>query len=574
MNPRLRRGTSMGPAVVTAGALLLGACGGKARDGAGMDDGHVMGGSSVNGGRLGADGAQSTGGAGEASSQGGEAGQPAIGKGGSLGDGWAGSFSIDTGGDGGASIAGSDQGGAPARDVTARFYLVEPPPFPILAEGLTAQQHRVTPLCVNADVSVALGLSTFTILEQTGRVQAFRWTPESGTKSLGPMPGATADQPGAAVLTAIDADCSVAAGFVDYPDRTSAFYWSEAEGIVDITVSGSERSRATWMSEDGIYVIGHTVRPDGIFFWSRQQRAVTWVETPPRYELLTARVEGDGVFGLAGHASCDNGLNDRSCRIPAGSALQRFRWTASGLEWSAVPVGVLSNEHCAVSASTGEFLAGICSLQGPHSVSPFVWSERHGERSFPESLPIGSTLLRVSRDGSVVVGDAPGEPPDNGRMWVWTHGAGQDAIEWLSPRRWTSWPQLSHDGSILALSTSQGVRDVAVRWSLERGEEELPDIPGHLGSRIQSLSADGATITGVGREAEINVPVIWRNAAEARLVSEVLRAGGASVEDSVEFESAFTGRDGRTLYGEASAESLQPAQESLVGYGWVAWLPE
>jgi probable HAF family extracellular repeat protein len=81
---------------------------------------------------------------------------------------------------------------------------------------------------VSADGSVVVG-TAYRIA--SSRLEAFRWTKDTGMVGLGPLPGG-----GATMAYAVSADGNVVAGWDRYPNgwTNQAFRWTSAGGMVGL----------------------------------------------------------------------------------------------------------------------------------------------------------------------------------------------------------------------------------------------------------------------------------------------------------------------------------------------------
>ena len=111
---------------------------------------------------------------------------------------------------------------------------------------------------INPDASVVVGTGN-----SSGGLEAFRWTAEGGTESLGFLPGG----PGYSIANAVSADGNVIVGRSISANGTEGYIWTEAEGMVV-----TENFFANDISLDGCLLIGSGILADNI------SEAAVWSE--------------------------------------------------------------------------------------------------------------------------------------------------------------------------------------------------------------------------------------------------------------------------------------------------------
>jgi probable HAF family extracellular repeat protein len=101
---------------------------------------------------------------------------------------------------------------------------------------------------------------------ESGRRQAFRWTPEAGMVRLGVLSGDTNS-----IAHGVSADGSVVAGSSTSRVFTQAFRWTQETGMVELGTlpGGSCISNASAVSADGSVIVGEAYGEAGLeaFIW-------------------------------------------------------------------------------------------------------------------------------------------------------------------------------------------------------------------------------------------------------------------------------------------------------------------
>jgi len=296
---------------------------------------------------------------------------------------------------------------------------------------------------VSADGTVVVGAST----DDTGAIQAFRWTEGDGMVGLGFLPGGMDSRASAA-----SADGTVVVGWGESDIGDQAFRWTEVGGMAGLGIlPGDTRSSATGVSTDGTVVVG----------WS---------------------------FGEINHSH------------------QAFRWTeANGLVGLDHPPGVTSSEAYGVSAD-GTVVVGKYSDIGTQA---FRWTEADGMVGLGHLPGRGNgTAYGVSGDGSVVVG-TEGVHPYNPEAFRWTEAGGMESLGYL-PGGTSSWSDgVSADGSVIVGvsrvdNASFPENTIAFRWTEVGGMESIPDLLSSSGIDMTAwyvhlafdVSKDGSVIVG------------------------------------------------------------------------------
>jgi probable HAF family extracellular repeat protein len=309
--------------------------------------------------------------------------------------------------------------------------------------------HNSEAVAISADGSIVAGNSSF----------AFRWTQSGGMVSLGDLDGGSL---GTSEAHGISADGSVVVGWASSPptdpygaERTDAFRWTEAEGMVGL--GGALRGAvAQAVSSDGSVVVGRSeIQVDPVvleaFRWTVGGGAVGLGHLPGldlQSSALGVSADGSVVVGVSGG-------------FPRTEA---FRWTAQGgmVGLGDLPGGDFRSSALGVSAD-GKVVVGY-GYPSSTSYDPeaFRWTEAEGMVGLGD-LPgnsFRSVAEATSANGSVVVGS--GYTDSGETAFIWTPGSGM-----------------------------RSVRDVLVN-------EYGLNLTGWRLTHATAISADGLTITGLG----------------------------------------------------------------------------
>jgi probable HAF family extracellular repeat protein len=118
------------------------------------------------------------------------------------------------------------------------------------------------------------------------------------------------------------------------------------------------------------------------------------------------------------------------------------------------------------------------------------WSVAGGLQDLGALAGAPTIAYGVSADGSVIVGEAQGEPD---RAWTWNATDGMHDIGSLMPGAYTSARGVSADGSVV-VGVSWGH---AFRWNATTGMIAIPDdLPATAGMTANAISGDGTTVVG------------------------------------------------------------------------------
>lgn len=433
------------------------------------------------------------------------------------------------------------------------------PPLPhhrALAEQVGAASELHTEIhSISPDGSVAIGVS-HVFLRDLGREwsEAFRFTREAGTVSLGRRPGVPEDAEGTVTsISAVSRDGSTVIGMAaDVGAELHPFLWTQAAGMVAFDVLPFQPALPSYYASDDGAVIGvGTFGAGGI-------RTHRW--TPANGSRDLGVMPGYQASALVGLDA--NGTTFYGNGYDADSRVQGFFWTeATGMQGLGYLPGfrgcsLLSNPVS--SLSHGGALLGSCDdVDGRSEV--FVWTERAGLTdlgrldAYTRYFPVA-----VSAGGNVVLGTARADS-GGGEAFRWTRGGGMQGLGVSAALvRGDAKAAMSKDGGVLLLASTSAGRARAYRWTEALGLLELESLPGHSGVDVRAVSEDGTLIGGasflgdraVGIEEEL--AVVWRDPGEPSSLVAELEAHGIEVRGLVpSFAVALPAGNG--VYGEGRA---------------------
>ena len=234
---------------------------------------------------------------------------------------------------------------------------------------------------------------------------------------------------GHATPVAISGDGSVVAGY--YSLDNAIFFWTQEDGtryLSDVFGSIPDSYHYLYnpqlraLSEDGSTIVG-TARYSTNPFFSNNQ-AFRWsledgfqVSSPPDDFNVNCHYRGSAAYDVSGDGSVAVGSNRRNdCREEA------IRWTGDTVQGLGFLSGALESSATAVSAD-GSTVVGQSGEQA------FRWSTSGGMQGlgFLDGGYNKSTVLDVSGDGSVVVGEAWGT--DSLFAFIWTAEEGMRRLD-------------------------------------------------------------------------------------------------------------------------------------------------
>lgn len=146
---------------------------------------------------------------------------------------------------------------------------------------------------VTDDGRVIVGAGSF----QYPRLHAYRWTEQTGLVGLGDLPGGLESS----FANAVDADGDVIVGWGTTDLGQEAFRWTATGGMVSIaTFPGQISSSARATDADGETVVGLVGYPSSQVPGETRWDGWIWTSAAPQATLLTDHLTQLGVPGLAG----------------------------------------------------------------------------------------------------------------------------------------------------------------------------------------------------------------------------------------------------------------------------------
>lgn len=333
-------------------------------------------------------------------------------------------------------------------------------------------------------------------------------------------------------------------------------------------------SECTGISDDGLIVSGHSraisdsYENQG-FFWMESTGMIP-IGNPPLIQGSpsgrASDISGDGLvmtgktkFNVIGYAG--------------------FTWHQSS---GFLPLKPMIDGYAAESYATngdGSVSVGQSRFGGYVGMYSYeegtVWLPGQADGQGVGLFPSGpqSTALGVSRDGTVVVGEAL-RPTDEG----------QTAFRWDQTDGFVSLGDLpggyhfsranaaNEDGSIIvgygtaSFSTAGfNVDHRACYWD-SHGVHELPNFAGSSGvTEATDISPDGRFIVGWARHQAQNVPVIWDDVHGIRNLYEIMASESVDVSTWDQGRATAVSADGKTIVGQSLHGSTTEA--------WVCRLP-
>ncbi len=298
---------------------------------------------------------------------------------------------------------------------------------------------------------------------------------------------------------------SVAVGFTSEPTALAGFRWTKGTGRVPLGYLNDSKpiSIARAASTDGSVIVGLGDSALG-------NEAFRWTDDGTMIGLgaLSTSFFQSDAYSVSGDGSIIVG------RSYAHSAYEAYRWTEST---GMVGLGTLDNEQFSTSTANGistdgNVIVGFSSSE--KGTEAFRWTESEGMIPLGD-LPGGSVVSRAtatSSDGSVIVGR--GRTDAASEAFRWTDSEGMTALGLLPGDVFSEPTGLSSDGSIIVgykSSIGQFEPDGAFIWTERDGTRLIQDVlsneygvdlSGWQLSAATSISGDGKTITGYGRNPQ------------------------------------------------------------------------
>lgn len=252
------------------------------------------------------------------------------------------------------------------------------------------------------------------------RVEAFRWTAETGFERLGILDG----ENGESAALGVSADGSVVVGTSTSPgsgEFGEPFRWERSTGMIGLgdLPGGYFEGSATAVSADGSVVVGRsnsTLAPNGFgegFRWTAATGLVG----------LGVLTQTGFDYSFANGVSADGNSIVGTASTPQGHEL--YRWTElDGM----VPLGDLADDSNFGSwgldiSADGSILVGFTDpYLGP--TKALRWTAASGLVDLGGPGSSGNRVWKVSSDGSVAGGDAFGDAPGDriATLWDEAHG--------------------------------------------------------------------------------------------------------------------------------------------------------
>ncbi|WJV25596.1 MULTISPECIES: hypothetical protein [Pseudomonas] len=295
--------------------------------------------------------------------------------------------------------------------------------------------------------------------------------------------------------------------------------------------------RITAASADGTVVAGDGIRM-GVY-----SQAFRWDGKGPVQRLKPAPGQCDttvSAISADGRAVLVETLHSSSDRV--------YRWLADGTLLAITPE---DQPHGASAINDdGSAIAGYASTRGdlvdePEKSTPFLWTAKDGYKLLP--LPVGTRSAEptyFSTDGRTLYGAGRTSSADTGVR------AGRPVIVHWEDGALVQAPliplALGSDWRARLLPLAE-VRELDLRYPDAYALEGDP-------MRIDWVSADGDVILGEGGWPSTRM--IWTRANGPCRLTDWLDALGVDYPRSARLEGLLTSRDGRTLFGRYSDNSL------------------
>jgi probable HAF family extracellular repeat protein len=227
----------------------------------------------------------------------------------------------------------------------------------------------------------------------------------------------------------VSADGSVVVGRADIAAERQyrAFRWTASGGMQDLGTLGGEQSGAWDVSADGAVVVGYARNAAG------HRRPFRWTASGGMQDLGTLGGRESDAHGV----SADSSVVVGEAQNAAGK-WRAFRWTASGGMQDLGTLGGSYSRALGVSAY-GSVVVGMSGTPEGQQRA-FRWTASGGMQDLG-TLPF-SDNLRVSADGSVVVGGADIAAERQYRAFRWTESGGMEDLN-------TTYASLLTNGSVL-----------------------------------------------------------------------------------------------------------------------------
>jgi probable HAF family extracellular repeat protein len=341
----------------------------------------------------------------------------------------------------------------------------------------SALDLRFQGLSANGSVAIAVVGDVF------GRDLAVRWTSASDIAYIGHLGGETS------LAEAISADGSTIVGSsrIAQSGVSRAFRWTIAGGMQQLPGSGVVPRAAIHVSADGRAVTG-------IAEGMTRLRAFLWTD-----------VGGTQDLGMLANYTSSRGLRVSSdgstvvgdCMNDSGRQ-RAFRWTAGSGMQDLGTLGGVQSLPLDLSAD-GTVVVGIGTNLWGEEIA-FRWTASGGMQPLGTLGGTRSQAFDISPDGAVIVGMAS-TATGHLRPFRWTLASGMTDLGSFGGTTGLA-RYVSDDGAVVVgQSADQSGRQRAFVW---RDSLTSPiSIAGLLGDAVCGLSADGATVIGGYRTADL-----------------------------------------------------------------------
>jgi probable HAF family extracellular repeat protein len=358
-----------------------------------------------------------------------------------------------------------------------------------------------------------------------------------------------------ASVSAITPDGRVVVGYTanENYDKTRAFLWSKATGMIDVGGFGGRLNQADAVSADGRVVVGRSMDDKGVYHFFRWTKETGMIDLGMLAGNLTSAlyVSADGSV-ISGESyindnenysyessfrwTAESGLKDLNSpgisgavfRITGmssdGSSIIGYLWFGDNIyhaaRWTAltglIDLGAFGGDesYCDAVSSDGGIIAGSSSIDS-QKTHAFRWDQASGMRDMGFSDSLYSRVASISSDGSVMAGE-----------------------------------KMTHTFS----SGDSNMR--AIVWSPSAEVIELGAL-GFSYSYIYGISGDGTSVFGWARDSNSiynelyfdQKPYIWTSTDGMQSVDQWLAGSGLSSGEQNAWALSGISADGKTVAG-------------------------
>lgn len=348
---------------------------------------------------------------------------------------------------------------------------------------------------------LALGCAALLSISSAANAGSFR--------GLGVFPG---DWPEEATPYDISDDGTVVVGAISTPGEieAEAFRWTEATGFVRLGNLGGEYpySAGVGVSADGSVVVGSSQSPSSAGWWEPMR----WSQATGMFGL--GHLEGGLSDGLATAASADGSVivGRSSSSLAPNSYGEAFRWTAAT---GMVGLGVLTQTDFVYSLGWGVSADGsvvIGTAKTPSGTEAFRWTEIEGMvplGDLPGTIHPNSVGMDVSADGAIITGySRVTSLPQSTRAFRWTAANGMEDLGSVPNATHTYGVRISADGTVIVGRAIVESENTAILWDARHGMRTLREamieagliqqIEGWKLESAAAIAADNLTVVGSG----------------------------------------------------------------------------